>query len=208
MSRSSLKRAAIAAAAILVSLLALGGCGSESNLDPLNPAPPAADGQFFRNASDAALPLVLGQGNGKAPKGGATPEVPEAESEIAAAAGAHSVSATIDGAVGGVVTNGRYRLVFPAGAFEGTETITIEDANNGYVECHLYPEGLTFSKRVMLQMSLRGTTGIGDSQATVYWHDPVAGTWVDIDGSYVAPAQSVVAFLEHFSDYRSGRAGW
>lgn len=208
MSRTSLKHTTIAAASILVSLLVLGGCGIESNLDPLNPAPPASDGQFFRDADDAAAPMVLGDKKPKGPKGGSTPEAPEAESTVAPADDSHSVSAIIDGSRGGTVTNGRYRLVFPAGAFEGTETITIEDANNGYVECHLYPEGLTFSKPVTLQMSLMGTTGIGDSQATVYWHDPIAGTWVDIGGSYVAPAQSVVAYLEHFSEYRSGRAGW
>lgn len=204
MSRSIVLRSLTTAAAILLPLFFLGGCGSDANLDPVNPAPASDGSQFYLNDGGAAGPLALGSKDGKAPKDGAS----EAEDGASATGGAISVSATIDGAQGGVITNGRYRLIFPAGAFPGTQTITIEDPCNGYVECHLYPEGLTFAKQVKLQVSLIGTTGMGEHGATIYWYDPVAGSWVDIGGSYAAPVQSVVARLDHFSIYRSGRAGW
>jgi len=204
MSRSTALRSLTAAATILLPLLLLGGCGSDANLDPVNPAPVSDGSQFYQSEDGGAAPLALGAKGGKAPKGGER----EAEEGASAMGGPISVSATIDGSRGGVITNGRYRLHFPAGAFAGTQTITIEDPANGYVECHLYPEGLTFDKQITLQVNLLGTTGMGEHAATIYWYDPVAGSWVDIGGAYVAPAQSVVAKLDHFSIYRSGRAGW
>lgn len=204
MNRSTTLRSLTNAAVTLLPLLLLGGCGSDANLDPVNPAPASDGSQFYQSDDGTAGPLALGSKGGKAPKGGDS----DAEEGGSAMGGSISVSATIDGSRGGSITNGRYRLIFPAGAFPGTQTITIEDPGNGYVECHLYPEGLTFAKQVILQVSLLGTTGMGEHGATIYWYDPVAGSWVDIDGSYVAPTQSVVARLDHFSIYRSGRAGW
>lgn len=170
-----------------------GGCGQNSSPDPAAPGAGAPASQFFLAPDNAPVPATLGTAGSKG---------------TAPAAAASPTAITVDGAAGAVLTAGRFRLTIPPGAFEGTRTIRLEPGTGTYIECRLYPEGLTFDVPVTLSMDLDGTTGATDRDATIYWHDPVAGSWVDIGGTYTSADRSVSAPLEHFSDYRAGRAGW
>jgi hypothetical protein len=179
-------------------LLAVAGCGTDRQVAPSSSVSASDQGVWVKDlASSGVGPLAQGV---KPPKGGGS--TGNAAGTIAPS------SATINGAVGGVLSNDRFTLVLSPGAFAGSQRISIEVNNaNGYVECYLFPEGLQFDQPALLSMSLLSTTG--DSQATtIYWHDPATDTWVDMMGTYDASAHSVVARLQHFSDYRAGRAGW
>lgn len=121
--------------------------------------------------------------------------------------GPMTVSQVIDGSVGGQITLGRFTLTIPAGAFSGTRPITVEDPNNGYLECHLYPEGATFDVPVFLTIDLV-STALDVSDATIYWFDPQSGEWLDQRAAYSSGEHKVTASLHHFSAYRGGRAGW
>lgn len=116
------------------------------------------------------------------------------------------VSQVIDGAVGGVITNGRYIVRLSPGAFTGQRTIEVVDPHAEDLRCVLYPEGLYFDAPVSVEIDLTGT-GADVPGMTVEWWDPVGEAWVDMGGQYVAPEHSVVCPLEHFSAYRP-RAGW
>ena len=181
--------------------LILGGCaGDRSSSTGSAPASPA-DAIFFVDSSARVCPEAQGKGGTKGSTGG------DDGTATFAGASAPSVTVTIDGSKGGSLALGRYSLTVPAGAFPGTENITLEVANNGYVECHLYPEGLTFDVPVLLTMDLQATVG-NDRGATIFWHDTTTDTWVDQSGVYRLLDKTVTAELHHFSDYRAGRAGW
>jgi hypothetical protein len=186
------------ALAIAVFLLAAGGCGTDRSAAPGSPMLSSDQGIWVRDlASSEVGPLAQGH---KTPNGGSP-------AGSAAAATPRSM-VTINGAVGGVLSNDRITLEIPPGAFAGSRQISLEVDNvNGYIECRLFPEGLQFNQPVQLIMSLLNSTG--DLQGTtVYWYDPATGIWVDMLGAYDPLAHSVVAELHHFSDYRAGRAGW
>lgn len=170
-----------------------GGCGQSSTPDPAAPGAGGSSSQFFLAPEGSLAPAALGTAGtkGTAPSAAASP-----------------TTATVDGSAGAVLTAGRFRLIIPPGAFEGTQTIRLEPGTGTYVECRLYPEGLAFDVPVTLSMDLSGTTGATDRNATIYWYDPVAGSWVDVGGTYTLVDRSVSTPLEHFSDYRAGRAGW
>jgi len=161
--------------------LGLTGCGSERLVGAT-----AVDPRQISGAIDEVSPTLLGN--------------PTADMTLAR-------SVAIDGAVGGVIAVGRIRVTFPAGAFSGVRTITVVDASAAFVDCHLYPEGLTFSVPVSLELDLAGTAADA-LDATVFWYDPETATWVDIDGDYVEGGHTVVTRLAHFSSYRGNRAGW
>jgi hypothetical protein len=119
-----------------------------------------------------------------------------------------SVSQSINGSVGGQVSNGRFTLTVPAGAFTGTRTITVALSEVDELQCELYPEGLQFSVPATLAISLSGTSLDDDSAATVAWYNPGAAVWVDMNGAFDVATHSVRAALPHFSIYRGIRAGW
>ncbi len=175
--------------------LGLAGCGADGQFAPPTQALGIDDGQSARvTATPEAAPAVQGDHDGYAWGPGGPSRV-------------FSLSCPIDGAVGGVVEFGRCTLTFPPGAFEGTETITIECDNSAFVECRLYPEGLQFSRPVQLAMVLKGHASDGPG-ATIYWWDPSARSWVDLMGAYTPQTHTVTADLQHFSTYSAGRAGW
>lgn len=179
-------------------LLGAGGCGTDRQAAPGSPVVSADQDIWVRDLASIGLaPLAQGQ------------KPPSGSGPAADATGVNAPSsARIEGEVGGFVSNDRITVVFPPGAFRGSRVISLDVQNtNGYIECHLFPEGLTFDLPVDLSMSLLNSTG--DSQSTtVYWYDPDTDTWVDMQGAYDPSAHDVVAKLHHFSTYRAGRAGW
>jgi hypothetical protein len=175
-------------------LLVLAGCGSNGGPSTAKPDGPQ-ESQFFLDLSGGVGPDVQGRtGHGTAR---VAPEPPASS----------PTSFTVDGSVGAELVVGRFTLLIPAGAFEGSRQITVEDANNGFVECHLYPEGLQFDVPVTLTMDLSGSSA-DRTDATIYWLDKRADFWVDLGGTYVTADHKVWVKLAHFSEYRGGRAGW
>jgi hypothetical protein len=184
--------------AVVSFLLLAGGCSTDRSAAPGSPILSSDQDIWVRDlASGGVGPLAQGV---KPPTGGST------AGSVAAASALSLVN--IDGAVGGIVSNDRITVQFPPGAFPGKRNISLDSRNvDGFIECHLFPEGLTFDKPVLLSMSLLNTTG--DMQGTtIYWYDPATGTWVDMLGAYDPSTHGVVAKLGHFSTYRAGRSGW
>ncbi len=192
------------ALAVVSILLVTGGCGTDRGAAPGSPVLSSEEVVWVKDlASSGVGPLA------QAAKG------PDREVTISGGTTAMNPAgttlpsaATINGRAGGVVAAGRIALVFPPGAFPGTRSISLEvqDAG-GYVECHLFPEGLQFQTPVQLSISLLNTTG--DAQGTtIYWYDPDTDAWVDMLGAYDPLGHRVVAKLQHFSTYRTGRSGW
>ena len=180
---------------LLAALLGLGflaGCGSDSSM-------PTGLESISGSASShdpGAIPFNVSAGkSGKSGK--LTPPPPP--SPIV-------VSKAIDGAVGGEVVNGRYKVWFAPGAFTGTKTISITDPQTADGQCVLGPEGLEFSRLVILTIDVNGT--LYDSPfVTIEWWNPSTALWVDMAGIYSASQHSVYTVLRHFSTYRP-RAGW
>ncbi len=163
----------------LALFLALTGCSSDKTLGPLDAG---------RTSVNTSLATPLAQSS--------TPD------------SVHSVSAVIDGAVGGKISAGRFKLFVPAGAFQGVRTITLQPTNGSKnVQCQCLPEGLQFDVPATLEINLGGTNADGPD-ATVYWYSPSAANWVNIGGTYDGNGHKVSASLHHFSIYAGGRAGW
>jgi hypothetical protein len=173
-------------------ILVLAGCGVDHGSNSGQPSG-TPDSQFFRTDSNGAAGPVA---QGVKPIKGTRVAVPEDQTVL------------IDGSVGGAVALHEYSLSVPAGAFEGTLEVKVEDPDNGFVECKLYPEGLAFDVPVTLTMDLSSIAIADGESATIYWWDPSAGVWVDMHGTWDPATRTVSAQLPHFSDYRGGRAGW
>jgi len=96
---------------------------------------------------------------------------------------AMSSTVAIDGAVGGMVSCGRFAVYFPPGAFDGVEEITVTEQAGSIVQCKLDPHGLNFDLPAILKVDLRYTSG-DDDRTSMFWFDPNAQLWVDLGGSY------------------------
>lgn len=117
-------------------------------------------------------------------------------------------SVVIDAKAGGQLQSGRVRLDFPPGALTEDTEITIVNLKRAdeKVYFELLPHGLQFQIPVSLTVYLGGT-GVGPhDDLRQYWWDTNTGEWVDIGGAWQFP--SLVTSLDHFSRYRTGRAGW
>lgn len=169
------------AAIVALSVAGAVGCGSHEDTGVLSPAAEeigdAAATREWRDASSCKSPEKLA---------------------------AKTVKKLLKGKAGGEVVNGKHKVKFAPGAFEGEQTICVTTQPSG--EVVLGPHGLVFSASVELSIDLGGT--VWDSPAaTIDWWDPSAGVWVDMSGVYDSPTRTVTATLPHFSTYRP-RAGW
>jgi hypothetical protein len=220
MHRMSPKRIAqLSAIAATLSLLFIGGCGSDRTSGLVGPEPTDGQPGFVLPSVMAPAGAVLGRGNASGGNSGGpggsngTNQQVGSGPDLPSGVQFPSASASINGAVGGTVTCGRFTLTFAPGAFSGVQTITILDTTAPYVECRLLPEGLPFSAPVTLAIDLKGTTG-PDSNLSVFWYDPAAPAlmpWVDVGGQYNISKKTLTTVLAHFSTYRPGslgRAGW
>jgi hypothetical protein len=123
-------------------------------------------------------------------------------------------SVSIDGAVGGLVSVGRFTLVIPPGAFEGLATVSITVPDSAEVLCQLGidpPTANHFAVPVTLRSDCSGTNALVASQLMQLWFDEDAGVWRQVPGSTSDVVNlDVVAPLWHFSDYgvTEGKAGW
>ena len=131
-----------------------------------------------------------------------------------------SVSADIDGAVGGRLRCGRFVLGVPPGAFDGKGTITMSMADTTVMvlDLAILPVELNqFKVPVKLCLVTDGTNVQADS-LTIYWYDPNKRDWVampcdwdltkypEVTGTLTA--EGMLTSLSHFSKYSGGKAGW
>jgi len=124
------------------------------------------------------------------------------------------ISQRVDGAVGGVVNAGRFRLTVPPGAFVGPATITIFVPDPKQLGCSLEidpPSANQFRVPVLLEADCVGAQVARASDLAMALWEPDLKVWRVVDGSAVDAAHwNVHAGLEHFSRYSvvETKAGW
>ena len=125
-----------------------------------------------------------------------------------------SISRTIDGSVGGAVVAGRWTVVVPPGAFNGTGTISVTVPDASVLSCTLdiSPASLNgFARPVGLVCDANGVETADFWSLVVGYYDPALGKWTQVTNSRQQPGSlTVEAPLWHFSSYGvvSGKAGW
>jgi len=123
---------------------------------------------------------------------------------------------TIVGNVGGSLTNGRWRVDVPAGAFDGSATVRIGVINSTSPSCQLEispADKNNFRTPVRLTAVCSGVSSYQLKDYVIFWFNPATKTWVPVEGSAVdLTSKTVSAPLQHFSAYavgpRGGKAGW
>jgi hypothetical protein len=112
------------------------------------------------------------------------------------------VSATIDGAVGGVLRNGDWTATIPAGSFtgKGLVTVVVPDPAVRSCEVSVVPSQATVTLTCRLQSQDEVRTYVMQR-----W-DPGTRAWKVIDSETGSKALSCDAKLLHVSTYRCGKA--
>jgi hypothetical protein len=186
--------------------LALGGC-SQSPLAPDNPVLNGGTGGSLTSPPILALAADGSVSYVPAPVG-----TTAGVSVLAASALPRSVSssAVIDGSKGGTVRASRFSVKLPAGAFVGSATVTVSMADSTVMICDLAisPQSANkFKYPAALTADLSGT-GVYATAFTMYWYDPSNKVWVNLFAQSATTSTSVTAYLNHFSKYAAGKAGW
>ena len=118
-------------------------------------------------------------------------------------------SITIDGAVGGKLAVGAYRIEVPRGAIKGSATITLTQSDPAILQCDLdiSPASANqFAVPVTLVARLPNTATLLISQNV--WLDPSALAWRLIPSVPDLVRTELRSDLWHFSTYGTCRAGW
>jgi len=145
---------------------------------------------------------------------GTTVREPVFESAAASVDGTVTVgpltgSLVIDGAVGGKLSVGSYRVEVPAGAIKGTATITITQPDPSVLKCDLAidpPSANQFAVPVTLVAKLPNSAALDTDQNM--WLDPSAQSWRLLPSTADSARIELRSDLWHFSTYGTGRAGW
>ena len=122
----------------------------------------------------------------------------------------------IVGSVGGSLSNGRWRVDVPAGAFDGTASVGVGVASSTSASCELQ---ITPADKNQFKTPVRLTVDCSSVSPTllktyvISWFNPTTRTWVPVQGSTVdLTNKTVSAPLQHFSTYSvgpaGGKAGW
>ena len=120
-----------------------------------------------------------------------------------------SGSQVIDGAVGGSLSVGSFRVEVPAGAYAGAATITITQEDATILKCDLAinpPAANQFAVPVSLVAKLPSASALTIDQNM--WFDPSVQAWRLIGSAPDPSATELRSQLWHFSTYATGRAGW
>ena len=122
----------------------------------------------------------------------------------------------IVGSLGGSLTNGRWHIDVPAGAFDGTASVGIGVPSGTSPSCHLQilpADKNHFQKPVKLTADCSNVPTDELKTYGISWYNPATQTWEPVAGSTVDLVHKTVsAPLQHFSAYSvgpvGGRAGW
>jgi hypothetical protein len=123
---------------------------------------------------------------------------------------------TIVGNVGGSLSNGRWRVDVPAGAFDGSADIKLGVATSTSPNCQLEispADKNHFSTPVRLTADCSSIPSDQLKNYIIYWANPQTRSWDPVAGSTVdLNRKTVSAPLQHFSGYSvgpaGGKAGW
>jgi len=117
-------------------------------------------------------------------------------------------SVVVDGATGGSLTVGSFRLDIPAGAIKGVATVSITQPDASVLVCdiHISPASSNaFAIPVILAAKLPDSTALDDQ---MLWYDPTRSSWQVISSASDLARIELHAQLWHFSKYGCSRAGW
>ncbi len=188
MSRPTLLPKLVAAAALIAGA---SGCSTLPTA-PAVPDPPASATQVAAASVSAA-----GQVRKTEPElsGGGT---------LASSGPGLTVSARISGRLGGVVTAGRFTVVFPPRATRGQPTLTITVPDTTVLACWLAlspPSANGFSVPVQLTARCAGILPARAMPgASISGYDPIAGQWFPVAGSASdSVSMSIQAPVQSFS---------
>ena len=120
----------------------------------------------------------------------------------------------VDGSVGATLTSGKWTLQIPAGAFNGTATVTMTEvtAADGTPTVDLSisdPSLNSFRRPVWLSHKDKG-----NDAKKIFWWDPTNQVWVEVPGQLIALLDALGVEIKvplfHFSTYsvKGGKAGW
>ena len=218
----SVRVRALAAATLLLAFVT--GCGTT----PLDPVPPGDPG--VGNPAPPTGPEVLVIN----PDGSVSYTRPPADASLAADASTYEPqptgerrltrSAMVDGADGGKLRCGRFVLLLPPGAYNGTGTVTMTmpDSTVMIVELEISPADLNgFQKPIDLAITTTDVAVSPDS-LQLYYYNPDVKEWqslecdktleddprLDEDAEPTTTTHGLMTPLSHFSRYSAGKAGW
>jgi hypothetical protein len=120
------------------------------------------------------------------------------------------------GSLGGTLTNGRWKVVIPAGAVDGSAQVGLGVLTSISPSCQLeiYPADKNrFKVPVTLTIDCRSVPLSELKTYTIFWYNPTTRIWEPVAGSKVDLVNKTVsAPLSHFSKYAAGpvggKAGW
>lgn len=196
---------------LLISLLGtslLVGCGQM----PTAPVPGTSQVGVTSQATPPAAPSPLRAGQAVAPTG----LLDGVGSVVGGLVGLIVKVLNLVGSVGGTLTNGRWKVVIPPNAVDGSAIVSLGVPSTTSPDCQLEITPATknhFNVPVTLTVDCRSVPSDQLRQYVIYWYDPVSRTWTPVSGSRVdLVAKSVSAPLQHFSRYAvgpiGGRSGW
>ncbi len=208
--------------ALVFVLAAFSGCGNSA----VGPALKGSGGGGDPNPTRTGPDVLVVHPDGttswtQLPPGGGNP-AGDLTNPGATSSGLEAVE-MVDGSLGAKMRCGRFYLMVPPGAFEGTGTITMSMPDSTVMVCDLdiFPRTLNaFNEPVHLALCVNDTDASTDT-LSMYWHDPDHDKWVDMGCDkdlsqhpemVGAPCplnpRGITTELRHFSKYSGGKAGW
>jgi hypothetical protein len=120
------------------------------------------------------------------------------------------------GSLGGSLSNGRWTVNVPAGAFDGTATVRlgVQSLLSPTCQLEISPADKNhFTVPVQLTASCPGVSSDVLRNYVILWYNPDTAAWTPVAGSTVDLVNHTVsAPLQHFSNYAvgpaDGKAGW
>ena len=125
-------------------------------------------------------------------------------------------SVNLVGEVGGTLSNGRWRVEFPADAVDGGATIAIGVRTLTSQDCELEIAPVSKNQFVVPVQLIADCRAVPEAELAgyvIFWFNPATRQWVPVPDSKVDTVNKTVsAPLTHFSRYAvgpaDGKAGW
>lgn len=114
------------------------------------------------------------------------------------------MSRWVSASYGGVVTNGRFTVYFPAGSVPKNTFVTIKTVKiGGSMECELTPADLQLLTPATFFVDLRGPRATVSVPNTIFWYDSQWQVWEDLSASMGSRGQILEAKIMHLGRYKA-----